>query len=123
MTIRWDKLFGTKNTLLKHRDPVTADAYFEYSVIWVNVDSNEAWLLRDGVVRVLPSTISVATLVGGSEVSQEDFNDLEATVNNLADQIDDVVKSQPASGDYKISKLALDGNGKIIVTHNDNPES
>ena len=83
MTLRWDKLFPTMKTLIKKRDPTTADADYEYAVIWVNELINKAWLLKDGHITLLPPTTGTVTdLITGRSLS-----DLQSTMEELEDEI------------------------------------
>ena len=125
MTLRWDLLLPTKTTLIRERDPTLADADYDYAVIWVNKLTNSAWLLKDSTMQVLPPTSGTVI-----DIATEDTTtlvELETSINNLQQDIDDlnldnVITSEPTSGQYQINELALDADKKIIVTHNDTAE-
>jgi len=115
MSFRWDKLVATKTTLIKQRDPTAADAIYTYGVIWVNQPDNKAWLLKDGAVHILPPTSGLATDI----TDRADYADMQDSITQLETEMDSVIKSEPGTSDYKILKLKLDENKKIVVTHNE----
>lgn len=116
MSFRWDKLLATKNTLIRYRDPTTDDALnYDHGVIWINQPDNKAWLLRDGIVTLLPPTSGAAVDI----TDQADYSDLQDSITALEAEMENVIKSDPGTGDYKITKLRLDEDKKIVVTHDD----
>ena len=90
MTLRWDLLLPTKNTLLQDRNPVVSDSIYDYGVIWVNRLTNSAWLLKNGTVQPLPPTGETAvdtTDPGGGSAT---LDELQALIEILlGDQIED----------------------------------
>ena len=131
MSFRWDKLLPTKNTLIRFRDPTTDDALnYDHGVIWVHKTDNKAWLLRDGIVTLLPPTSGMAVdITDGADYSdlQTAMTELESQFSNLEQEIDDlnldnIITSVPASGGYQIKQLDLDADKKIVVTHDDTAE-
>jgi len=83
MTVQWDKLLPTKTTLIKQRDPIVADANYDYTVIWVNKLTNSAWLLKDGAITRMPPTSDTVTgLFTGLSLS-----DLQSTIEDLEGDI------------------------------------
>jgi hypothetical protein len=120
MAFQWDKMPATKTTLQRDRAPTTADAVYDYPVIWVYTASNLAWLLKDGAISTLPPT-SGNVVVG--DTSSTSIADLEDQIADLQSDMDDVIKSDPEGGQYQITELALDADKKVVVTHNDTPET
>ena len=115
MSFRWDKLLATKNTLIRYRDPTTDDALnYDHGVIWINQPENKAWLLRDGTVTLLPPTSGAAVDI----TDHADYSDLQNSITELENAMDNVIKSEPGAGDYKITHLKLDEDKKIVFTHN-----
>lgn len=85
MAFRWDLLLPTKTTLIRQRDPTVADAYYDYGVIWINKPDNKAWLLKDGVIYILPPTSGMVTDIGSwpnyGDVLQDVVDIVETTMD------------------------------------------
>ena len=79
MAFQWDKMPATKTILQKDRAPTTADAVYDYPVIWVYTASNLAWLLKDGAIQVLPPTSGNITVIETSSASLAELeNEIDA---------------------------------------------
>lgn len=120
MTLRWDKLLPTKTTLIKNRNPTVNDAIYDYAVIWVNKLTNSAWLLKDGTIQTLPPTSGNVTV---GDTSSTSIAELANSLSNLQSDMENTVKSDPSGGQYQITEIALDADKKIVVTHNNTPET
>jgi hypothetical protein len=79
MAFRWNIMPATKTILQKDRAPTTADAVYDYPVIWVYTASNLAWLLKDGAIQVLPPTAGNITVIETSSTSLAELeNEIDA---------------------------------------------
>lgn len=117
MALTWEKLKAFGNIVKRTSVPTVTDCTFDAITIWVNTITDIGYLINGTAITPLPVTLSsVPDLVTGISVA-----DLQAALSELQATIDNMITSDPTTGQYEVSGVRLDADKKVVITYDDSP--
>ena len=106
---------------LKISNPSTSDINYPISYIWINLTSNVAYILVskiDGIaVWNIKNPDSIYSADTGFQVNMIGSTSLLDINTPRTDLPANIVVSEPGVGEFRVTKLRMDENKKLVATY------
>ena len=115
---------------LKRTAPTVKDNDFSVGYIWVNivtavayilaeiVDSAATWIVREPDIILNENTISQINVIGVANIGSQALGLGGAWTGELPSN---VVVSDPGPGEYRVTKIKMNADTKVVVTYDNVP--